>query len=162
MHCFSFIHSFTYLFVKGRFLTNDLVAGGGDPKTVGLDEALGILPQAAEHLDEAPGQEELGEAAEPPVGGPLRIDEGALMSADAGILAEDDLEAGCRHGGLDVLVARIVDGSDEGHGPLDVIDVDLVGGVVVVEEDPVEVGELGPGLEDAVDLLEDGNLVLLQ
>ena len=82
------------------------------------------------------------------------------MAANAGILAEDNLETGLLHGLLDLLVAGVVDGTDEGHGALDVIDVDGVLGIVVVKEDPVKVGELGTGLEDAVDLLEDRHLVL--
>mmetsp|Transcript_27208 Transcript_27208/g.59019 ORF Transcript_27208/g.59019 Transcript_27208/m.59019 type:complete len:241 (-) Transcript_27208:495-1217(-) len=82
------------------------------------------------------------------------------MSSDAGIFAQQHPEPCLGHGGLNFLVARIVYGTYEGHGTVDVIDVDGVGGVVVIEEDPVEVGELGSRFEDAVDFLEDCHLVL--
>ena len=82
------------------------------------------------------------------------------MATNAGVLAKEDLEAGLLHGFLDLLVTRVVDGTNEGHGTLDVIDVDGILGIIVVKKDPVKVRELGTWLEDAVDLLEDGNLIL--
>lgn len=148
------------LLVKGRLLANDLVTSGSNAETVGLNEALGVLPQPAEHADESPGEEELSKASEPPVGVALRIDERTLVATNTGVLAKEDLEAGFLHGFLDLLVTRVVDGTDEGHGALDVIDVDGIFGIVVVKKDPVKVRELGAGLEDAEDLLEDSNFVL--
>ena len=148
------------LLVKGRLLANDLVASGSNAETIGLNEALGILPQSAEHADESAGEEELSKASEPPVGIPLGVDERTLVATNAGVLAKEDLEAGLLHGFLDLLVTRVVDGTNERHGTLDVIDVDGILGIIVVKKDPVKVRELGTWLEDAVDLLEDGNLIL--
>ena len=148
------------LLVKGRLLANNLVASGSNAETVGLNEALSILPQSAEHANESPGEEELGKASEPPVGIALGVDERTLVATNAGVLAKEDLEASLLHGFLDLLVTGVVNGTNEGHGTLDVIDMDGILGIIVVKKDPVKVRELGAGLEDAVDLLEDSNLVL--
>mmetsp|Transcript_27901 Transcript_27901/g.81964 ORF Transcript_27901/g.81964 Transcript_27901/m.81964 type:complete len:440 (-) Transcript_27901:138-1457(-) len=141
-------------------LAHDLIARGGDPQLVGRDERLGVHPQPLEHVHEPDGKEHPRERPEPAVRLALGIDERPLMSPDGRVGRVGDDESRGLHGPLDLGVVDRIDRADEGHGLLDVIDVLLVVRVVVVQEDPVEVGELGPRLEEAEDLLEQRDLVL--
>ena len=150
--------------VKG-LLGNNLVRSGEESHAVSLDKGLSILGQtveeglkvAGENTEADKGVDELGDGGEEEIS---TVDELVLVSVDGSVLAEENLESNL----LEIVNHFLgVDGHDSSNEGLDAVhDINMahVGGVIVLQREPIEEGNLGSRLEDTVELLEESLTIL--
>ena len=99
-------------------LTDNMIRRGGNTKFIGRHKGLGIFSQSTKHGNESSWHERTSKESKPRIVGTFRVNQGTLMSTNGGIFRQDYLEASCLHGLFNLLITRIIDGSNKGHGAL--------------------------------------------
>lgn len=150
-----------------RLLGDDAITGCHKSHGIHLDESLAVETQAVDQglkvagqhvgLDQA--QNDLAHGAEVEVN---LVDEGCLQASNTGIVGADDREAGIGKGLLETFGGGSANSTDQRLYATHEFGMLGVARIVVGQANPIEEGDLGAGLDDAVDFAEEGGKVFAQ